>query len=198
MAATMIVRQPGSGTRKQAESGFSLLEVLISMAVLTIGLVSLLSVFGLAMASTQTSQQDMIAKQLANESLESIVTARNSSQLAWDQVQNVGQGDGNGIFAVGLQQMNLPGVDGIYGTTDDSGVRQTLRDPGPDGIFGNSDDIYIPLTGYQRQIQFSDVQDANGNTIPSVRAITISVQYAATQSGQIKNYVLSSYISQYR
>jgi type IV pilus modification protein PilV len=194
----MIKRRRSNAVKRQAEQGFSLLEVLISMAVLTIGLVSLLSVFGLAMASTQTSQQDMIAKQLANESLESIVTARNSSQLAWDQVQNVGQGDGNGIFVTGLQQLNTAGADGIYGTTDDTGVRQTLHDPGPDGIFNTSDDVYIPLTGYQRQIQFSDVQDGNGNTIPTVRAITISVQYAATQSGQIKTYVLSSYISQYR
>jgi len=52
--------------------------------------VSLLGVFGLAMAATQTSQQDMIAKQLANEALESVVTARNTSQISWDDIQNVG------------------------------------------------------------------------------------------------------------
>jgi prepilin-type N-terminal cleavage/methylation domain-containing protein len=189
------------GIRRRAgkrEGGFSLIEVLIAMVVLTVGLVSLLSVFGLAMAATQTSQQDMIAKQLANESLESIMTARNSSQLAWDQLQNVGQGDGNGIFVTGLKPMNLPGADGIYGTTDDSGTRQQLHDPGPDGIFGNSDDVYIPLVGYQRQIQFSDVQDQNGNTIGTVRGITITVQYAAAQAGMTKTYILNSYVSQYR
>ena len=76
--------------RNATESGFSLLEVVISMAILTVGLVSLLGVFGLAMASTQTSQQDMIAKQLANEAMESIVTARNTSQISWDDIQNVG------------------------------------------------------------------------------------------------------------
>ena len=41
---------------------------MISMVILTVGLVSLLGVFGLAMAATQTSQQDMIAKQLATVS----------------------------------------------------------------------------------------------------------------------------------
>ena len=60
------------------------------MAVLTVGMVSLLGVFGLAMASTQTSQQDMIAKQLANEALESVITARNTAQITWDDIQNVG------------------------------------------------------------------------------------------------------------
>lgn len=187
-----------SGKPRSRDDGFSLLEVLISMTVMAVGLVSLLSVFGLAMATTQTSQQDMIAKQLANESLESIVTARNSGQLAWDQIQNVGQGDGNGIFMTGMQQINMPGPDGIYGTTDDSGTRQVLHDPGPDGIFGTADDVLVPLTGYQRQVQFSPVTDANGNVMGDVRAITITVQYSATQAGLLKNYTLNTYISQYR
>src|SRR5579862_1942618 len=80
--------KPGASNRVEKEGGFSLLEVVISMAVLTIGLVSLLGVFGLSMAATQTSQQDMIAKQIANEALESIVTARNTSQIQWDAIQN--------------------------------------------------------------------------------------------------------------
>ena len=88
MATAMMGRGVKARARKQAESGFSLLEVMISMVILTVGLVSLLGVFGLAMATTQTSQQNMIAKQLANEAYESIVTARNSSQLSWSQIQN--------------------------------------------------------------------------------------------------------------
>src|SRR5208282_3368198 len=90
MATAMMERGVKTGARKQAESGFSLVEVMISMVILTVGLVSLLGVFGLAMASTQTSQQDMIAKQLANEAYESIVTARNTSQITWDDIQNTG------------------------------------------------------------------------------------------------------------
>ena len=90
--ATSIIGRGANDSRSadaRRESGFSLIEVMISMAVLTVGMVSLLGVFGLAMASTQTSQQDMIAKQLANEALESIVTARNTSQISWDAIQNV-------------------------------------------------------------------------------------------------------------
>jgi Tfp pilus assembly protein PilV len=67
---------------------------MVSMVVLTVGLVTLLGVFGLAVATTQTSQEDLIAKGLADEALESIVTARNTSQLSWDQIQNVGTGNG--------------------------------------------------------------------------------------------------------
>jgi type II secretory pathway pseudopilin PulG len=173
-----------------------MIEVVISMALLTVGLVSLLGVFGLAMAATQTSQQDMIAKQLANEALESIVTARNTSQLQWDAVQNVSN---NGIFVDGYQPVNMAGGDGIVGTVDDATAgAQTLIEPGPDGIYGTSDDVQLPLTGYQRQVTISSVLDVNANVVPTLRAINVSIRYTTPRLGTAKTYVLSSFISQYR
>jgi type IV pilus modification protein PilV len=196
MGASIIGRAGNSRVRKQAERGFSLLEVVISMAVLTVGLVSLLGVFGLAMASTQTSQQDMIAKQLANEALESIVTARNTSQVTWAQVQNVANG---GIFLDGTTPIYLSGADGIVGTADDAVAgEQTLTEPGPDGIFGTADDVQIPLTGYQRTILISQVLDSSGNVVPTLRGVNITMQYTTSQAKLPKTYVLSSFISQYR
>jgi prepilin-type N-terminal cleavage/methylation domain-containing protein len=196
MATSIIGRGGNSRVRRRAERGFSLLEVVISMAVLTVGLVSLLGVFGLAMASTQTSQQDMIAKQLANEALESIVTARNTSQVSWAQVQNIANG---GIFLNGANPICLAGADGIVGTADDAAAgEQTLTEPGPDGIFGTADDVSIPLTGYQRTILISPVYDSQGNLVTTLRGVNITVQYATTQARLPKTYVLSSFISQYR
>ena len=136
MATSMIGR--GNRVRKEAERGFSLLEVVVSMAVLTVGMVSLLGVFGLAMASTQTSQQNLIAKQLANESYESLITARNTAQMTWDDIQNTGStncpitgASSCGIFLNGVQPIYNAGADGIYGTADDAASgEQTLQDPG--------------------------------------------------------------------
>jgi prepilin-type N-terminal cleavage/methylation domain-containing protein len=197
MGTAIIRRSRMSRCGRCAQEGFTLIEVMTSMAVLTVGLVSLLGVFGLAMANTQTSQQDLIAKQLANESLDSIFTARNSSQLSWAQINNVGTG--SGIFLTGLQPIYKAGADGIYGTADDAlAGEQTLQDPGPDGIFGTADDISLPLTGYQRQVQIQPVLDANGNPVSNLSSLTITVQYSATQRGTIKTYVLNSYISPYR
>ena len=204
MGTSIIGRAGNSRVRKQAERGFSLLEVVISMAVLTVGLVSLLGVFGLAMASTQTSQQDMIAKQLANEALESVVTARNTSQIHWDDVQNVGapcSGSAGtcGLFVTAATSIYKAGADGIFGTTDDSiAGMQTLTEPGPDGIFGTADDLSIPLTGYKRTILISPVVDSNNNVVSSLRGINITVQYSTTQTRLPKTYVLSSFISQYQ
>ena len=204
MATSMIGR--GNRVRKEAERGFSLLEVVVSMAVLTVGMVSLLGVFGLAMASTQTSQQNLIAKQLANESYESLITARNTAQMTWDDIQNTGStncpitgASSCGIFLNGVQPIYNAGADGIYGTADDAASgEQTLQDPGADGIYQTADDILIPLTGYQRTILFGPVYDAATNVVPSVRAVTITVQYATSQTSQPKSYILNSYISEYQ
>ena len=182
---TVLGRSGSSRVRRSAERGFSLLEVVVSMALLTVGMVSLLGVFGLAMASTQTSQQDMIAKQLANESYESIVTARNTTQINWDDIQNLGStncpitgASSCGIFLNGVQPIYNAGVDGIYGTADDAAAgEQTLQDPGPDGIFETADDTFIPLTGYQRTILISPLYDATATKISTLRSVTITVQY---------------------
>lgn len=198
MAAAMIRKGANPQVRKEAQSGFTLIEVVISMAVLTVGMVSLLGVFGLAMATTQTSQQNLIAKQLANEAYESIVTARNSTQIDWDQIQNAGSTNcpisgaaSCGIFLTGAQPIYNAGADGIFGTADDAAAgEQTLQDPGPDGVFQTADDTFIPLTGYTRTITFSNVDT-------TLRSVTITINYTATQAGLPRTYTLNSYISEY-
>jgi type II secretory pathway pseudopilin PulG len=201
-----------SQVRKRAESGVSLLEVVISMAVLTVGMVSMLGVFGLAMASTQTSQQSLIAKQLANEAYESIVTARNTGQITWDDIQNTGSSNCPisgastcGIFAVPTtpqpmyQAITTGSYAGILGTTYDVGQpEQTLQDPGTDGIYYTADDVLIPLTGYKRTVLIGQLTDATGNVLASLRNVTITVQYSTPQTNTPKTYILNSYISQYQ
>ncbi|HUM06471.1 MAG TPA: prepilin-type N-terminal cleavage/methylation domain-containing protein [Terriglobales bacterium] len=195
--ATTVVTQATTFPRGQAQRGFTLIEVVMSMAILTIGLVSLLGVFGLAISATQESQQDMIAKQLANEALESIITARDTAQKQWSDIQNAGDG---GIFLNGYQPMYKAGADGILGTADDalSGGYITIQQPGPDGIYGTSDDTQLSLSNYQRQVQIQPVTDAAGNVVASLRAINISIQYYVPRSRQAKTYTLTSYISQFR
>ena len=179
---------------RQRQKGFTLLEVLISMFVLTVGLVSMLGVFATAMAATQSAQQDMIAKQLAQQAMETIFTARETANLTWDQIQNVSGGGSPGIFRTGLQAIKQPGTDGIYGSINDgSSSPQTMRLPGPDGIVGTADDpAPMGLTNYQRSISILNTTSAD------LRSINITIQYYAPPSKFPKTYVLSGYISQYR
>ena len=170
---------------------------------MTVGLVSMLAVFSLALASTQTAQEDMIAKQLAAQALESIFTARNTAQVSWSQIQNVANG---GIFKDGFNTVLDPGPDGLEGTADDlnanalcPGPSKCLISPGPDGILGTADDVYWPLNNYTRQVVISPLNDANGNQYSSLRSVTVTVQYTAnTGTKAPKTYVMTSYISQYR
>lgn len=192
----MSAKRSGRKSRPH-QKGFTLLEVMMSMAVMTIGLVSLLGVFGLAMASTQSSQQNAISKQLANEALEGILTARETANVTWTQIQNVGNG---GIFLSGPQPIDCPGVDGIIGTADDAACGpQYLQMPGPDGIFGTADDVQLPLTNYTRTITITEaVNPSNNQPIPTLNVVNITVTYNNPQLKLAQNYVLNTYISQYR
>jgi hypothetical protein len=193
-------------TRRTSQAGFSIMEVMISTFILMIGLLGVLGLFGLAIKANQTSQQDMIARQLASEAMESIFTARSTSQLAWAQIQNVSNG---GIFLDNPQNLLCPGPDGMVGTADDAacttssgalcpGGVECLTEPGLDGILGTADDIIVPLSNYTRQIQIVQMADQAGNPIPTLNAVTITISYSTPQYATNKTYVLNEYISSYR
>lgn len=185
--------------RKHRQQGFTLLEVLISMVVLTIGLVSLLGVLGMSIAATQTAQEDMTAKELADEAMESIFTARDTAQAQWTDIQNVGDG---GIFLdpSSRQQAYTAGTDGIVGTADDTttGTPKVLTLPGPDGILGTSDDVSVGLSNFSRTITIQPVLDQNNNVVTDLRTITIDIQYNTPRFKLPKHYVMTGYISEYR
>ena len=187
----------------RTQKGFSLIEVMVSMVILMVGLISLLGVFGIAIAATQTSQLNGTAKQLANEAIESILTARETANVTWTQIQNTGSG---GLFLGGFQPINCAGVDGIVGTADDAACGpQILEQPGPTGVFAGNcplpgPDTCLTLTNFQRQIQISPVFPPGGGPVPiaTLRAITITIQYQTPQFKIPRQYVLNTFISEYR
>jgi prepilin-type N-terminal cleavage/methylation domain-containing protein len=184
----------------QDERGFTLVEVMVSMVILTIGLLSMLSVFGIAMAATQTAQESGTAKQLANEAVEGILTARETANVTWTQIQNTGAA--GGIFLSGFQPVDCPGVDGIVGTADDAACGpQILEQPGPTGVYAGTcpPDVCTPLTNFQRQIQILPVFPVGSLVpIPTLRQLTVTIQYNTPQFKVPRQYVLNTFISQYR
>ena len=180
-----------SRTIRTSSGGFTLMEVMIALIVLTIALMGLLSAMSFAMAATHGSQQDLIAKQLATQTMESIFTARNTAQLQWLEIQNTNAGTvPNGIFQVGPQPINQPGPDGIVGTADDAGAGPMVL-AGPDGVVGTADDIN--LTNFTRTITITPVPNT-----PTLRTITVTITYTVPPLHAVKNYVMTGYISQYR
>jgi len=201
----MIAVHPGlrEVRRTAAQRGFTMLEVLISMVVLTIGLVSMLAMFSVALAATNTAQDDLTAKQIAQSTLESIFTARNTSQITFQQIQNVSNG---GIFLDNLQTIKDPGPDGLDGTADDlvqnascPGPSTCLQLSGPDGVLGTADDVWVPLNNFQRQILIQNVFLPSGALDNTLRSITVNVTYTTTQfRGITKTYSVGAYVSSFR
>lgn len=197
-------RQKRGGTN---EIGFSLIEVLISMLVLTTGLLGLLGSLGAAMAATQNSQQLSIAKQLANEALESILTARTTAQVQWAQIANgtCSVGQNCGIFLSNAQPINNPGVDGIIGTSDDAAAgAEILESPGPSGIILTpagqpcaSPDVCTSLANFTRTISISQYT-GSGTPDPNLNTVIITVTYNNPQFKSPESYVLQTLVSQYR
>lgn len=193
--------------RRRDQSGFSLIEVMISTAILTVGLVGVLAIFALAIAANQTSQESMIARQLASEAMESVFTARNTSQITFSQIQNVSNG---GIFVDGPQNLQCAGPDGIIGTADDAacltaagavcpnGGIECLSEPGFDGIVGTADDAIVSLSNYKRQILITPLTTGTPpTTIPTLVQATVTITYSVPNYPALKTYVLVEYISSY-
>ena len=166
------------------QSGFSLVDTLFGMVILGGGLLALALAFSQAMVFMSTSHYQEIAKEKAQEAMESVTCARDSLVLTWAQIANVSQG---GVFLDGAQPLRVPGPDGLVDTADDGAVEcETL--PGPDGILGTADDVVLPLTDFSRQIQIT-------NIATNLRQITVTITY--TIGSVTRSYQLITYLSSF-
>ncbi|HXO38037.1 MAG TPA: prepilin-type N-terminal cleavage/methylation domain-containing protein [Candidatus Acidoferrum sp.] len=190
----------GIRTKASKQRGFTLMEAMVAAIVLATGLLSVLSLFAYSLSNLQMSQEDLIARAKAKEGLESVFSARDSSQIAFSQINNKANG---GIFLDNFAPIyDPPGADGIANTDDDATSANSQLDaiilPGPDGVLGTLDDIRQPLTNFQRRITLSPVFLTGTTTVNNnLRLITVTVKYTVPQFGA-RQYQVSAYISKYR
>jgi prepilin-type N-terminal cleavage/methylation domain-containing protein len=177
--------------RSNQQKGFTLLEAMIAIVILSFGILSLASVYAQGIQVASLTQFDYIAEKQAEEAVETIFAARDSKLLTWTSIQNV-TGAGGGIFLVGPQPLLAAGPDGLYGTADDDALNPTvvIVNPGPDKILGTADDVVMPLTNMTRTITIVDVPGSTG-----LRQITITMTYSVGR--MTRQYTLVSYIAQF-
>jgi prepilin-type N-terminal cleavage/methylation domain-containing protein len=180
---------------KRSDSGFSLIEVMVSLGVLTVGVLGAAAVLSSGMQTLGTSPADVVVTQKAMQAIEAVFAARDSHKLAWAQIRNVEGESGNdgGVFVDGPQPLYIAGPDGLVNTQDDDDDPQieSVELPGHDQLLDTADDNVVELTAYTREIIIRDVPDEAGN----LRTVTVIVTY---QSGPTKrSYTLSTLISAY-
>src|SRR5580658_4711966 len=96
----------------QSENGFTLIEVMISIVIMTVGILALIASFATAVTATASAQEDLIARHKALDAMESIYAARNSQQLPFTSINNTSASP-PGIFLPGAQQLLCAGPDGL-------------------------------------------------------------------------------------
>ncbi len=161
-------------TVRKNEKGFSLLETIVAIFIMTIGLVGTAAAITYALQFGAISRNVTRAKLAVVASIEEIESLRNSRRLNYRQIANAGNVDNTEAvnpfagFSAGFQTISMePGPDGVNGTADD------LRDPGADKRFGTDDDFENPgraLSGYSRKITITDLSK-------SLKKIEIKIRY---------------------
>jgi hypothetical protein len=177
------------------QTGFGLIEAMISSVILIVGLAALAGLFAQSLTFLQYTREDLIAKQKAREALEAVYSARNDGTIGFAGIQNIN--NLGGIFLSGFQPLFLPGPNGIVGTAGQTAILDRQILPGPDGILGTADDQIIPLNNFKRQILIEPLFDANGNISPDIRKITVTVQVTSPGRGT-RNYTVTGYVSRFQ
>ena len=164
--------------------GFSLLETLFAISILSVGALGMASVFAKGLQGTTSSPSELTATQKAAEGIESVFSARDSHAITWNQLRNQNRG---GIFKNGPQPMSIAGLDGVLNTNDDGPV-ETVDLPGPDQQLGTADDVTKTLNDFTREIAIADIS-------PDLRSITVTITYLI--NGQPRTYSLTALISSF-
>lgn len=193
-------------TYKSGQRGFTIIETMIAIAIMSIGILTLIAAFATAVGATQNAESNLIARQKTLQAMESIYTARNTQQISFSQIANISSG---GIFSNGQVQLLAAGPDGLVNTADDlpfaaSGPcpagPECVVLPGPDGILGTADDVGMSLANFKRQIQINSVLESDGvTTDPNLKQIVVTITYTAPGAGTVPHtYSVNALISAFR
>jgi prepilin-type N-terminal cleavage/methylation domain-containing protein len=187
-----VARQRSNPAGDRTDRGFSLIEVMVAMGVMSASLMALAGVFALGVTRMATSSPMLIAREKAREAVESVHAARDTGELAWNTVFNAADG---GVFLNGAQPLRTAGLDGLVNTADDGDV-ETMRRPGKDGVLDTDDDELVPLGDYTREIRITRLNyDSGGGVNPNLRQVVVNIRYRVDNTW--RTYTLTTYVSSY-
>lgn len=176
-----------------SEKGFSYIDVMIALVILMFGVLSMLAAVSWSLVQAQGNEQQVLAKQVATSTLESIMSVKETDpvRLGWPAVGNIGSnidtatGTPRGIFSVGFQPVRVGA--------------------GPDEVVGTADDTGATISQLRRQIVITDICDPDrpsaGICTPAgthpvrIRSVAVTVTYnvGGLQRQEAVRTILSDY-----
>lgn len=159
--------------RRQRDSGFSLLEMVVAMFILTIGLLGVASAVGYALMVSNSGRGLTNAKLLVVSALEQMETLRDSGQLNFAEISNTAQPSPStfsGFPTTFLPVSTVPGPDFVYGTADDPGILDPTK-----AVKGVTRQILITdLSLTLKQIKVTLTYSPSGGTKPPPPLVCVS------------------------
>jgi prepilin-type N-terminal cleavage/methylation domain-containing protein len=169
-----VTPSPSLAAPHAGEGGFSLIEVLAAMMILTIGLLPLVGLFTTSVHRMTASTPMLMAREKAREAIESVHAARDTGEASWPTIRNAADG---GVFLDGPQAIKAPGPDGLVNTADDAAEE-------------------IPVAEFTREIDINPLPlDTGPGANPNLREVRVVVRYKV--HGSWRDYVMTTYISSY-
>lgn len=159
-------------THKNQE-GFSYIDVMIAITILMVGVLALVAAISASVIQARAGERNLIAKQYAASTLESIFSARDLDALGWEAIGNEGSNVVNGV-AKGIFQI---------------GRQRVYTQDGPDKVPGTDDDTGTAILGYDREITITDICDPDrpspncspaGTAEVMLRRVQIKIYYQVT------------------
>lgn len=168
---------------KKNENGFSVIEVLFAILIMTVGILAALSAISFAVVRERESEQRNTARQINSSTSESVFSVRDmiAANNFFNVVANTTTATPNGVFLPGWRPIRPDsGRDGIHGTADDACSVGT-NCPGQAGYVNTS----TVIEGFERQITITNIVEENVPTVKRKR-VDISVRYFAGQVQRVE------------
>ncbi|MGB7926131.1 MAG: prepilin-type N-terminal cleavage/methylation domain-containing protein [Pyrinomonadaceae bacterium] len=179
---------------RRTQAGFTLIETVIAMLVLTFGLLAVAGAISYSISASYMSRNVTSAKLIVASILEQMQTLRNTQQLAFKQIANTGAVDNTGLttsftgFSTDFNPVSSsPGPDGVFGTCDDISTAK-----GADNKWCTGDDTKdqtLLRPGYEYRIVITTFA-----TTPNLKKIEVTIRYAG-QNGATYELVGVSYLN---
>jgi len=174
------------------QKGFTLIEALLSIAILSFGVLSVAVIYAQGIYLSSMTSYDYVAQKKAEQAVEAIFAARDTGVLSWVTIQNQST-DPQGVFLDGPQRMLQPGNDGLVGTVTAAGAPDEVivTGPNPGHQLGTSTDQSVNLNPWMTRT--ITIVPVTGQA--NLRQITVTINYKV---GKIsRTYTLVSYISSF-